>query len=139
MPVRDHTGQQVAVKLPNGQRCRVYLMTSSGLVTIDPGVVPTVTLSPASQFTSTSLSSSTFNATTASVQNGTPSSYSWGFTNASGGTCSIVGGQGTASATPQVSGVWANTVASATLYCDVVIGGTTYRGTAPLSHSNEPF
>jgi hypothetical protein len=60
------------------------------------------------------------------VGSGTISSYSWSFPATNGiGTWSIASGQGTATATPQVTGVGLTQQATATLRCSVVVNGAT--------------
>ena len=95
----------------------------------------TVSIAPASQSLSGSVSSQTFNNEVITVTGGTPSSYTWGFISPTGGSWTINSGQGTASAAARVTTVVAGEVADATLYCDVVINGVTYRRTAQLTYS----
>lgn len=116
---------------------KVFVKQGGVWKTVHAGVI-TVALSPVSQDLSGSASSRTFSTTTASATGGTPSSYTWGILNASGGTWAFASQSG-ATATPQVSNVPTSSFASATVYCDMVIDGTTYRATADLSYSTGGF
>lgn len=93
-----------------------------------------VTISPTTQSQSFGSTVWTFNATTATVTGGTATSYNWYFTGSVGGSWSIYSGQGTAAARARVSSVASS--ASATLNCDVVVGGQTYTVSSTLFFTN---
>lgn len=119
-------------------------MPSSGGLTVPnsfwgksntPGV-PSYGITPADDYSAGLLAPShTFSALAASASQAI-TSYSWGVASSSGGTFSVASGQGTATATFQVTSVASDSTATATVYCDMVISGTTYRGYATLSHTN---
>ena len=80
--------------------------------------------------------SEVFSASAITVTGGTASSYVWDIISQVNGAFSINGGQGTFVAGSQVSGVSAGTTATATLRCVVMVGGTPYTVTTPLSYQN---
>lgn len=84
-----------------------------------------VSISPVSRSESTTNTSFTFASCVVTVTGGTATSYTWGFTNAAGGTWTVNSGQGGAAASARVTG--ALDTATADFYCDVVVGGQTFR------------
>lgn len=102
-----------------GQHCSLAIEIAG------PGSVSTE-ISPKLDANSGTLGSYTFVPFGITVNGGTPSSYNWYFTSATGGTFTINAGQGTNQATPRVTGVADPGSASAVLWCDVVVGGVTY-------------
>lgn len=95
-----------------------------------------VSISPVSQTESGLTNAYTMNSCAVTVTNGTASSYTWYFANQLGGTWAINAGQGTATATPRVTGVLPSTIAYADFKCDVVVNGVTYTVTCALSYEN---
>lgn len=93
----------------------------SNPASITPGQVDTASKS--------AFRSATF---TASSSGAAPSSYSWGLFSGSG---SVTAGQGTSTATLQVYADPGTTVESV-FFCDVVVGGTTYRAFCYFNHAN---
>lgn len=93
-----------------------------------------VSVSPSSRSWSAFADNYTFPACTVSVSGGTATSYTWGFTDQFGGTWAISSGQNTVSAAARVTAV--SSMATATLYCDVVVNGQTYRVNVPHDYSN---
>lgn len=71
------------------------------------------------------------------VTGGSPSAFSWSFRNINGGTWSIFSGQGTSSATAQVSGIPTGGVVFAELACAVTVSGVQYVATCQLSYAND--
>lgn len=94
-----------------------------------------VTPAPTSQSASGTASARTFAAVTVTVTGGTATSYNWGFS-AAEHSWSVISGQGTATATPRLLASGGGDVASATFWCDVVVGGQTFRANVPLSYTN---
>jgi hypothetical protein len=98
-----------------------------------------VYLTPQSQSQVGTSTSFTAAPVTANVGNGSPSGYSWTFSGQSGpGTWSVASGQGTSVATPEVTGVTANSTASVTLNCAITINGGVYSCSGSLSYKNSP-
>lgn len=94
-----------------------------------------IDLSPADQAEGGTSSSKVFAGITAIPASGSPTSYSWGVSSSSGGSFSVSGGQGTATAGFTVTGVLSGGTAFANIYCDVVINGVTNRGAGTLSYT----
>ena len=80
-------------------------------------------------------SSGTFASCTATTVGGVASSWTWSVIAQSGGTFSISGGAGTATATAAVTGVTGAT-ATALLQAVVVVAGTPHTVTTPLNFTN---
>ena len=99
-------------------------------------VTLTITLNPDFQNLIGTTTARNFLATTANVTGGTATAFVWGFSSASAGSFTIASGQGTATAIPRVSNVLPGSLATATLFCDVTVGGQVYRRTAPLSYES---
>ena len=96
----------------------------------------TTSISPPKQNASFAGNNHLFAPVTVSVSGGSPSSFSWGFLSASGGSFTLDSGQGTASVRARVSSVPAQSIAEAVLYCDMVAGPTTRRLTATVRFTN---
>jgi len=103
---------------------------------VGTGPVRVITIAPTTQSQSASGDSYTFGPVTVTVQNGTPTAYNWRFVLPSGGSFSIISGQGAATATPRVTFVTDS--ASASLVCDVTVGGVVYESdnSCFLSYNN---
>lgn len=97
-------------------------------------------ISPTSQAASGTATSHTFNAITAVIGYGTATSYTWSFSGQTGpGTWAVSSGQGTASATPQVTGSTSGTTSTATCTCSIVFSGTTYTLSSAVSYTQNAF
>lgn len=92
-----------------------------------------VTIAPSGGRSGTGTATSfDFASLTITVTGGTATAFSWGFLNASGGTFSVLSGQGTNNAVGRVTGVIDS--AQSDMFCDVTVGGQVIRVSAPLSY-----
>ena len=80
--------------------------------------------------------STSFNASIVTVTGGTASSYTWSIGSQVNGTFTIGLGAGTNNVNAGVSGVPASSVATASLQCVTVVGGTPYNTSTPLQYTN---
>lgn len=94
-------------------------------------------LSPATQSKSSAAASSFF-AVSSQVTGGTVTSRSWGLVSSDGGTWSFSAPTG-ANTNINVAAVPGGTTVTATVYCDAVVGGVTYRATGTYSFTNTSF
>jgi hypothetical protein len=121
-----HSSQIMMVDITNYGNYTATGPTSSAIVT-----------GPSNQAWSDSVGYTTFVPSTVSISGGTATSYTWSLGPAQGGTWGILSGQGTSSATINVSNVPSQSSASIVLTCVVGISGQATRTvTCSLSHSN---
>jgi len=92
-------------------------------------------MSPVSRAESGTSSSHTFGSFSAVIGYGT-ATYNWRFSGTTGpGTFSIASGQGTANATPEVTGSTPGATTSGTIDCDITFGGHVYTVSSALSYA----
>jgi hypothetical protein len=114
----------------NGIPCNATQTLTYRNSTTPPGITAASSQSPTGTATS-----KTFNAVTATSDDGTtPTAYSWAFSNQNNGT--FAGTSTTSSITPSVSGVANSTTATATLTVTATIGGVQYTDSVSLSYQN---
>lgn len=70
------------------------------------------------------------------VTGGSPSAYTWSFRNVVGGGWSVFSGQGTATATAQVTGIPTGGEVFAELACAVTVSGVDYVASCQLGYVN---
>ena len=95
----------------------------------------TVVVSPPTQTAAGSLAAWTFGTATVIVTGATPSAYAWDFINAFTGLFAVNSGQGTAVASPKVSGVPSGEGADADFRCTVTINGVPWVVTQHLQYT----
>jgi hypothetical protein len=97
-------------------------------------------LSPTSKTESTTSNPRTLAGSVIStVTGGTVTSRTWGFTGQAGGTWTIATGAGTGSVTIRCAASAESLPSTASLYCDAVVGGVTYRKSIPVSYTWQSF
>lgn len=110
----------------------------SGIMNMLVGGAPavTITLTPGDQSFTDSSPTGVFALENAIASGGVATAWSWYFINELGGTWSFTGTTNTASATPRVTGAPFSELVSATVVCDVTVGGVVYSGSASLQYGN---
>jgi hypothetical protein len=94
-----------------------------------------VSVTPVTKATNSDTINNNTSSFTAAFTGGSPSSIVWSIQSVSGGTATIVSGQGTATASIKLTNTGAaGTTASCTIKCAAVIGGVTYTDTATKTH-----
>jgi hypothetical protein len=96
----------------------------------------TVTVSPDGVFEGGFANSWVFAGLTATVTGGSPSAYVWSFRNATGGSWSVFGGQGTASASPRVTSIPNGGDVQVEFVCTATVSGVDYDGSAVVGYTN---
>jgi hypothetical protein len=99
------------------------------------GAGASVSVTPSVKATNSDTVNNNTSSFTAAFTGGSPSSIVWSIQSATGGTATIVSGQGTATASIKLTNTGAaGTTASCTIKCVAVIGGVSYNDTATKTH-----
>lgn len=97
-------------------------------------------IAPASQSDSGTSTSYVFSAVTFTIGAGEASSYTWSFNGLTGsGGWTVISGQGTETATAEVTDATSGQTSTANMQCSAVVNGITYTLSVPLSYECEAF